>query len=490
VSLLLDALKKAANDKQKALQLEQAGSGETNQSTSISDQQNVQATASDEVAYETTLATKELSLQGIDDALEDDESIIPDEENSDNHVEKSHLNDDINDGQSVATEALTLERRETKNNSDVQPLTLSDEALTMLIYKTNRSVKRGRRLFVFAVLTFSLLILASGGTFYYMGLQEEISVLERKHRIAMQSMRLKTSDENIPAKSEIIRNLVSETSFNEKVQHTKQQLSGQLPSEPKIDSKNASQAATIVPQKVNTKATNTASANTASTKAQAVKNTVATLSIQKTKKTDPVGEKLEAAWLAYESARYDEAATLYKSVLSFEENNRDALLGLGAIAVIEKDVAVAKNIYLKLLEMDPRDPIAIAALASLHDRQFTLADKDYLLSALKKSPNVHHLNFALGNIYAQQNNWKSAQRYYFNAWQHNNESADYVFNLAVSMDQLGKQRQALKFYEDSLLKSKNKQPGSSRLSFSRQAVKKRISELSESRSIEAAGESN
>jgi len=42
------------------------------------------------------------------------------------------------------------------------------------------------------------------------------------------------------------------------------------------------------------------------------------------------------------------------------------------------------------------------------------------------------------------------------------------------MDQLGKQQQAVDFYKDSLNKSKNKQ-----VSFSREAVQKRITELSE-----------
>ena len=93
---------------------------------------------------------------------------------------------------------------------------------------------------------------------------------------------------------------------------------------------------------------------------------------------------------------------------------------------------------------------------------------------LESNPKAAHLNFSLGNIYAQKGEWKAAQQSYFNAWQQDNENADYLFNLAVSMDQLSKQELAIKFYKNSLLKSDNKQ-----VSFSREAVKKRISELSE-----------
>jgi uncharacterized protein HemY len=93
---------------------------------------------------------------------------------------------------------------------------------------------------------------------------------------------------------------------------------------------------------------------------------------------------------------------------------------------------------------------------------------------LKKNPGDAHLNFALGNIYAQQKKWKLAQHSYFNAWQNDNKNADYIFNLAVSMDQLGKQKQAVGFYQDCLNQSDD-----GRVSFSREAVKKRITELSE-----------
>ncbi len=481
MSLLLDALKKAADDKQKALQLEQADSDEINENPSISGQINDETPASDNV----TLAAEELSLQSMDDRSGGDEALTLDEENSDSHLETGHLND----SKSVVTQAISLERQENtsenKSDSDAATLTLSDEALSMLIYKTNREVKKGRRILVSSIFIVSLGVLVSGGMFYYKDMQEEISMLERKHQIAMQAMRSKTNDENMSSKSamksEIIRNLVSDADLEEKVLFAKQKLDAE---------KVARQADLPLEKQADIKAKNKLRAEKARTvKAQVVK-VVAGLSIQKKKKADPVGEKLETAWLAYESARYGEAAILYKSVLSLEKNNRDALLGLAAIAVIEKNYQAAKNRYLTLLELDPHDPIATAALASLPGKQSSPADQEYLLSVLKKNPNAHHLNFVLGNIYAQQNNWKSAQQYYFNAWQHNNENADYVFNLAVSMDQLGKQEQALKFYEDSLFKSKNKQPGSSQPGFSRKAVRKRISELSESRPIKAADESS
>jgi tetratricopeptide (TPR) repeat protein len=266
-------------------------------------------------------------------------------------------------------------------------------------------------------------------------------------------MQSKTNGKQTPENSEIIRNLVSESDLNGKAQYAKEHVA----------SKSASSQAQISAQLKTKK------------KEQNVKTVTSGLSIQKTNKRDPVGEALDTAWLAYESGDYPEAKKSYHEVLNIEDNNRDALLGLGAIAVIEKNKLMARDIYLSLLKQNPRDPIATAALTSLHsDKSSLKSDEKYILSMLQKNPDAPHLNFALGNIYAQQNKWKSAQQHYFNAWQHDKENADYIFNLAVSMDQLSKQQQAINFYKDSLHKSINKQ-----VSFSREAVKKRINELSE-----------
>ena len=151
------------------------------------------------------------------------------------------------------------------------------------------------------------------------------------------------------------------------------------------------------------------------------------------------------------------------------------MLGLGAVAIVKKDDETAKKYYLALLKLDPRDPIATAAIASLHSDKTSIAsNEEYLLTMLESNPKAEHLNFALGNIYAQKGEWKAAQQSYFNAWQQDSENADYVFNLAISMDQLGKRQQALKFYTESLHKSVNKQ-----VSFSREAVQQRIMSLSD-----------
>ncbi len=452
MSLLLDALKKAADDKQKALQAESKDAESSGSGVTKPEQENTEnivAGSSDKTPlsiedHELQAAASstdtgsdkdagELTLEDFNEVKTGNVDTTPDLDDG-----KQEYNNSSNEAGAEKKQDVELQL-EDNNNSSSGRFTVSDDALSLLIDKTNRDVNRSKRLLIAGVLLTSLAVLLSGGVYYYLDMQAEISTLERKHQIAMQSMRAKTNKEKTPEKQEIIRNLVGESDLNRKVQSVKKH-SGKVRA---VANKNKLKSASI-------------------------------LSIQKTKKADPVSEKLDAAWLSYESGRYEEAKNIYREVLTIEKNNRDALLGLGAIAVIQKNNTEAKEIYLSILEQDPRDSMATAALAGLHDESTLKSDEEYLLAVLKKNPGAQHLSFALGNNYAQQKRWKFAQKYYFDAWQSDPENADYLFNLAVSMDQLNKLEQAINFYRNSLNKAENKQ-----VSFSREAVKKRITELSE-----------
>jgi len=434
MSLLLDALKKAADDKQKAAQ--DRPTEETLNPVETEKEPELTVQASDD-GLQSIGQTEELTLDAIDT-----DTIEPvDETSKTNGVEAAE--------ESVEDGTLQLEQDNHPDSPEQKNYTVSDEALSMLIYKTNRDVKQGKRLVMISVMIFSLAILASGAAYYYMDMQSEIADLERKHKIAMQSMQSKTNREKAPVQSEIIRNLVSEADLEDKVQYAKKRMV-----EKPAQQQSLQRSPAVASEKV--------------------RNEAGAVSFQKTNKTDPIAEKLGQAWQAYDDGRYSSAKNLYIEVLNSEENNRDALLGLGAIAVIEKDYVPARDIYMSLLEQDPRDPIAIAAIASLQTDGVSLQeDERFLANMLLKNPNAAHLNFALGNVYAQQEKWKSAQQYYFNAWQQDIENADYIFNLAVSLDQLGKPELAINLYRDSLSKSNNKQ-----VSFSREDVQKRITELS------------
>ena len=426
MSLLLDALKKAADDKKKisdAESLEKPNRGVPDKTDELSIKQTVEELSLEAEIEEPSL---ELSTEPeVNEVVEPELTLDAGGSNSDNSPQSS------------------------QQNSNAEKFVISDDGLSLLIHKTNYDIKKNKRILIFGVILATIIVLVIGGFFYYSEMQTEIASLERKHQISMQSMRSKTNSDRLPKGADIIRNLVSDAGPDNKVKFTKNNMT---------DGK-------VTTKAIQRKSTSKKRLNTAS----------AVVSIQKTNKVDPVGAVLDKAWLLYDKGLYDDAKQAYEEVLLIEERNRDALLGLGAISILQKDNVKARSIYSTLLELDPRDPIATAAIASIRSEAGSLgADESYLLSMLQKNAEAPHLNFSLANIYAQQNKWPSAQKYYFKAWQVDSDNADYIFNLAVSLDQLGKNEQAIKFYRDSLLKAENKQVG-----FSREAAKKRIKELLE-----------
>jgi len=445
MSLLLDALKKAADDKQKASNTDVAAEEVPSKKADVVESQP-----------ETIVEAKNDVSLDEDLILDDDPvSLVLDDgvlQEQDNKLELEELeltaatynpSSNAKDNNESSGDTMVAHQKEERvvNKST---FTVSDDALSLLINKTNRDVKQSKKIVIIGLLFASLSVLLVGGYYSYSDMQAEIASIERKHDIAMRSMKSKTNNEKAPTQSAIIRNLVSDADLADKVEYAKAHRNKAVVvnKENKTNNQEFAKKQTVAP---------------------------ASYSIQKTQTLDPTGEKLDDAWIAYEAENYLEAREIYKQVLVLEKNNRDALLGLGAIAVIEKDISTARRVYLELLNLDPHDPIATSALASLKTNSTSLAeDEAYIASMLKKNPGASQLNFTLGNIYAQQDKWKLAQQSYFNAWQNDSENADYLFNLAISMDQLGKRNEAKGFYQDSLTKSKNKQ-----VSFSRELVKKR-----------------
>ena len=160
-----------------------------------------------------------------------------------------------------------------------------------------------------------------------------------------------------------------------------------------------------------------------------------------------VDPSVEQGYRAFQKNDLAAARESYERALARQPNNRDALLGLAAIDVRSGQLEAAEARYLKVLEMDPRDGQATAALVSLRGRLDPVASESRLKTLIANQPDVAHLHFALGNQYAHQSRWAEAQAAYFKAYSIDPENADYVFNLAVSLDQLRQKKTALEYYQ-------------------------------------------
>ena len=182
---------------------------------------------------------------------------------------------------------------------------------------------------------------------------------------------------------------------------------------------------------------------------EAIASKSASISVTKTTPQAGVNPTLMSAYEAYNAGNDSDAQKLYKQVLQRDIRNVDALLGLGAIASRQGRVADANGWFAKVLEVDPRNSIAQAAMLDSQPQGNEANSESNLKNMLAKHPNDANLHAALGNLYAEQNQWPAAQQAYFDAYSLNS-SADNAFNLAVSLDQMGKPKLALPYYQRAL----------------------------------------
>lgn len=167
----------------------------------------------------------------------------------------------------------------------------------------------------------------------------------------------------------------------------------------------------------------------------------------------------------------DNARLDYEQALRNDPRNIDALLALAAIAQRQGRTAEAERYQLRAYEADPKDAAAQAAVVGSANAD-PAATESRLKSLLAAQPESAPLNFALGNLYSRQNRWPEAQQVYFNAVAADGDNPDYLFNLAVSLDHLRQPKLAAQHYRLAL-EAAEKRPAA----FERERVQRRLRDL-------------
>lgn len=198
------------------------------------------------------------------------------------------------------------------------------------------------------------------------------------------------------------------------------------------------------------------------------------LTIQRQPKVDTITPTLQDAWQAYQRGDHVAAAQGYHAVLAQDARNRDALLGLGAVAQQQGQDQTAQHYFRQVLLLDPRDPVALGAMSAYGTDE---ADTEVRLKQmLSEQPQAAALHYALGNTYADQSRWAEAQQAYFSARALEPGNALFTFNLAVSLDHLGQSRLAADHYRQALDLDSSNSAG-----FDHVQAQRRLNELTSSR---------
>ncbi|MCC7597804.1 tetratricopeptide repeat protein [Janthinobacterium sp. FW305-129] len=173
------------------------------------------------------------------------------------------------------------------------------------------------------------------------------------------------------------------------------------------------------------------------------------IQVQRSIAAPQINPGVQQAYQAYNGGQLGLARQQYETVLRQDANNRDALLGLAAVALRENQGAQAAALYVRLLEINPDDGEALAGLIGL--RQGDVVQSEAKLKAiLARNPDSGPVLFALGNVYAKQRRWNEAQQQFFRAYGAAPGNPDYAFNLAVGLDRLNQPRLAATYYQRAL----------------------------------------
>ena len=324
-------------------------------------------------------------------------------------TEDTALNENIPDASQPEKTAVTQPQQraqvaanELKRNRDM-------EALSALINKNNEYRDKNRRLISMSIIVSILLVLLGASLYAYIMLDD-----------------VETSRKNLA-----VDDVASQPTNEQRV-----------PDVVKLNNKDKSGAqAPVVKQPV-------ISNKSATVKAKVVKPaSKKPIQIKRKSQEDPIGVLLAQAYAAFKQSEYVTSEKLYNKVINRDKNNHDALLGLAALAVKQGHNEDARRIYSQLLKLDPKDSYAKAGLSALVNQRNVQLDESQIKIMLREQPNASHLHFALGNIMLSQKRYAEAQTEFFNAWSASKSNTDYAYNLAISLDHLGKPQHAAEFYE-------------------------------------------
>lgn len=154
----------------------------------------------------------------------------------------------------------------------------------------------------------------------------------------------------------------------------------------------------------------------------------------------------ELAYAQWQAGDIAAAKQAYETILKANSKDTEALVGLGSMAQQKDNNAVAVDYLVRAVKTQPDHAYALAALASLSTSKNRKQLESDLMQLAKDNPEVAELPFILGNWYARDKRWNDAQQAYFDAFNRNANSADYAFNLAIALDQIGKAASAEGFY--------------------------------------------
>jgi Flp pilus assembly protein TadD len=166
-----------------------------------------------------------------------------------------------------------------------------------------------------------------------------------------------------------------------------------------------------------------------------------------------ISDLINTAWNSWRQGDIVAAERNYRQVLERQPNNRDALMGMFAITQLQTSTAAqSQDIADRLMELYPRDEEVKALVAHVvYSNSASVGNNESdLKNQLQNTPSNAALYYQLGILYANTKRWSEAQSVFFKAVSLDAAQPEYLANLAISYDQLGKTDLAIAGYRKAL----------------------------------------
>jgi tetratricopeptide (TPR) repeat protein len=162
-----------------------------------------------------------------------------------------------------------------------------------------------------------------------------------------------------------------------------------------------------------------------------------------------VDPEVMRGYTALQQNQFSQAREAYSQVLTKNPTQRDALLGIAYAHHALGDTAQALSTLRRLMDLYPRDSDASSALYLIGggDPQ---AEETRFKQLLERSERPAILHYALGVLYFEQSRYGEAERSFSKAVSMDPDQPDYAYNLALSLDRLGRVRDAARQYVSAL----------------------------------------
>jgi Tfp pilus assembly protein PilF len=186
----------------------------------------------------------------------------------------------------------------------------------------------------------------------------------------------------------------------------------------------------------------------AESEVKTVKHDGVSISIGKKAPKIDANYRLEEAYEALASGQTSEAVEIYKSVLSNDPNNKDALFALATTYHRVGQMDMARPLYAKLLTVDPKNREGLNNYLALLAEEAPRESLAQLAELEARDPRFSPIPAQMAIIYEKMGDFDKASAKMFRAVELAPENMSYRYNLAIMLDKQKKYDEAARFYSD------------------------------------------